>query len=70
MYRFIETVATAILLLLLMMFVLHLIRGDAWDWLLSKFQVGGGDEGIGENPSPPSTPNIPNDPLPPPPNQG
>lgn len=39
MFSIIETIATVVLLLLLMMFVLHLIRGDAADWLTSKFQV-------------------------------
>jgi len=68
MFRIIESFATAILLLLVMMFVLHLIQGDAWEWLTSKFRVS--DDGV-ELPTPPSLPNIPNDPLPPPPpNQG
>lgn len=70
MYRIIETFATVILLLLIMMFILHVIRGDAADWLISKFRVDGED--IKLPPSTlPSLPNIPNDPLPPtPPNMG
>lgn len=68
MFRIIESFATAILLILVMIFVLHLIQGDAWEWLVSKFRVSGGND---ELPSVPPLPPIPNDPLPPPPsNQG
>jgi hypothetical protein len=35
----IETFSTAILLILLAVFVLHLIEGDAMKWLGSKFSV-------------------------------
>lgn len=45
MFTFIETAATTILLLLVMIFVLHLIRGDAGDWFVSKFRIG---EGFGK----------------------
>lgn len=34
-----ETFATSILLILLAVFVLHLIRGDAMGWVTSKFSV-------------------------------
>lgn len=34
-----ETFSTAILLILLAVFVLHLIRGDAMTWLTSKFRA-------------------------------
>lgn len=37
--RFMETFSTAILLILLAVFILHLIRGDATNWLSSKFTV-------------------------------
>lgn len=42
MFSIIETVATAILLLLIMMLVLHLIYGDAGEWILNKFKVDNG----------------------------
>jgi hypothetical protein len=36
-----ETVAAAILLIILAIFILHLINGDAMQWLASKFTVAG-----------------------------
>ncbi len=41
MFSIIETIATAILLIILMILIIHLIRGDAGEWLLSKFQIEG-----------------------------
>lgn len=35
--RFSETISTAILLILLAVLILHMIRGDAMQWLTSKF---------------------------------
>lgn len=56
MFTFIETAATAILLLIVMIFVLHMIRGDAGEWFVSKFRIGDSFEKITGSPS---TPNIP-----------
>jgi hypothetical protein len=42
MFSIIETVATAVILLLLMMLAIHLIRGDAGEWLVNKFRVDAG----------------------------
>lgn len=56
MFSIIETVATTILLLLLMIFVIHLLRGDALEWLVSKFQVGGLSEGVGRIDKPTNSP--------------
>lgn len=39
MFSIIETLATAILLILVMIFILHLLSGDAGEWLASKFSV-------------------------------
>ncbi len=36
---YVETFSAAILLILLAIFVLHLIQGDAMTWLTSKFTV-------------------------------
>lgn len=64
MFSIIETIATAILLILLMIFVLHLIRGDAGEWLTSKFRIASGDTDESQ-PSPvPTIPPISGD-LPP-----
>lgn len=69
MFRIIETLSTAILLVLIMILVLHLIRGDALEWIGSKFQIG--VEEVTKSTPSPQPPSIPNDPLPPPPsNQG
>jgi hypothetical protein len=42
MSSIVETLATAILLVLVMIFVLHLINGDAGEWIASKFKVASG----------------------------
>jgi len=38
----IETVATVVLLILLMIFISHIIKGDGTDWLKSKFTAASG----------------------------
>jgi hypothetical protein len=57
MFSIIETIATVVLLLLLMMFILHVIRGDAVDWLTSKFQVVTIDNLAGQSEQPTQTDN-------------
>jgi hypothetical protein len=52
MFSIIETFATAVLLLLAMMLIIHILRGDAAEWLTNKFVVDAGTK-----PVPAPTPN-------------